>query len=314
LTSQSTRWDKDTGRRSGLGSRRSGLGSRRGARSGPDLPRIALSALPYRGTFGDPRPPELAALALPPQPMPPRDGLRALKAWRYVGVFGPRVMVCVCSARIGPVQQRFWAVWDRKRRRFSQGRAGVGLELGRARVLDAGVQLDLRIEETVGVETVCHCGESYAWTRKQAGMRGHGTINMRGELISVDGRVVIDDTAAYYPHHTSWRWSAGVGAAADGQPVAWNLVEGINDPPAGSERTVWVSGEPHEVGPVSFAADLRSVGALQFDGEAAIERHQNLLLLRSDYSQPFGTFSGALPDGTTLREGYGVMEAHDVRW
>ena len=38
------------------------------------------------------------------------------------------------------------------------------------------------------------------------------------------------------------------------------------------------------------------------------------MLIRTDYEQPFGTFSGALPVAGELREGYGVMERHEVRW
>ena len=44
------------------------------------------------------------------------------------------------------------------------------------------------------------------------------------------------------------------------------------------------------------------------------ERDDNLLVMRSRYVQPFGTFTGTLPGAGELREGYGVMEAHDVRW
>jgi hypothetical protein len=44
------------------------------------------------------------------------------------------------------------------------------------------------------------------------------------------------------------------------------------------------------------------------------ERHENLLLVRSSYRQPLGTFSGELPGGVQLAEGYGVMEDHDVWW
>jgi hypothetical protein len=36
--------------------------------------------------------------------------------------------------------------------------------------------------------------------------------------------------------------------------------------------------------------------------------------MRSDYRQPFGSFSGELPGGLELESGYGVMEWHDVRW
>ena len=86
-----------------------------------------------------------------------------------------------------------------------------------------------------------------------------------------------------------------------------------------SERTLWIEGEPQEVGTVQFASDLSSVefsggGWLVFHEEAARERRENLLLLRSAYRQPFGTYSGSLPDRITLREAYGVMEHHEAVW
>ena len=99
-----------------------------------------------------------------------------------------------------------------------------------------------------------------------------------------------------------------------GEPVAWNLVDGIHDAPERSERTVWVGGEPHEVGPIRFAADLSSVGGLRFTPEATRTRRENLVLMSSDYEQPFGTFAGELEGAGSLREGWGVMERHDVRW
>ena len=65
---------------------------------------------------------------------------------------------------------------------------------------------------------------------------------------------------------------------------------------------------------MSFAADLSAVGELRFEEWSAREDHTNLLLFRSDYRQPFGTFSGELPGGPELSEGYGVMESHEVFW
>ena len=277
-------------------------------------------ALPYRGRFGDPRPPDLHALALPPRPMPARDGLRPLKAWRYVGVFGAELMLCLADVRIGPVRQSFWAVWDRPARRLHErtrlgGGGGVVLERGRARVKDRALALDLRLEETAGVETVSSSGESYAWTRKQGGIAVRGTLRFAdGPPRTIDARAVVDDTAAYYERHTSWQWSAGVGHSRDGRELAWNLVAGVNDAPRESERTVWVDGQPHEAEPVAFAPDLAGVGGLRFAAEATREHSQNLLLLRSSYRQPFGSFSGTLPGGLELLEGYGVMEDHDVWW
>ncbi|MGI8505312.1 MAG: DUF2804 domain-containing protein [Solirubrobacteraceae bacterium] len=274
-------------------------------------------SLPYRGTFGDPRPAALSTIALPPAPMPPRQGLRPLKAWRYVGVFGPELMLCLASARVGPARQSFWAVWDRSARRLHErtrvGLAAVSLPPGRARLGDGAVELDLNLEETPGVETVCRSGDGYAWTRKQGGIRAHGTISIDGVRRPVDARAVIDDTAAYYQRHTSGRWSAGVGVDRDGREVAWNLVDGVNDPPRRSERTIWIDGEPTELSPVRFAPDLVAVDGLRFTAEATREQHQNLGLLRSRYRQPFGTFSGAV-GGIELVASYGVMEEHDVWW
>jgi Protein of unknown function (DUF2804) len=275
-------------------------------------------ALPYRGTFGEPRPPALAGLALPPASMPGRQGTRPLKAWRYVGVFGAELMLCVATVRIGRARQAFWAVWDRQSGRLHErtalGHGGVALRPGSVRVSDRGVELDLILQENAGVETICASGRSYAWTRKQGGVRAHGTIELDGIRRTLEARGVIDDTLGYYERHTSWRWSAGVGVARDRSAVARNLVSGVNDPPSRSERTVWIDERPTEAPPSRFADDLSSVDGLRFRSEAVRERRQNLLLVRSAYRQPFGTFSGELPGGVQLVEGYGVMEHHDVWW
>jgi hypothetical protein len=105
----------------------------------------------------------------------------------------------------------------------------------------------------------------------------------------------------------------------DGRAVAWNLVDGVHDTPGASERSVWIDGEPTELGPVTFGADLGGAafaegGALTFTAESTRAREDNLLVFRSSYEQPFGTFAGSLPHAGALAEGYGVMERHDVVW
>jgi hypothetical protein len=181
-------------------------------------------------------------------------------------------------------------------------------------VADADVTVDLELAEVPGIETVCGSGSSYGWTRKQGGIRARGLVRVSGRDVPLDARAVVDDTAAYYERHTRWRWSAGVGLASDGRELAWNLVSGVNDPTRGSERTVWIDGRPTETRPSEFDGELRSVDGLRFTAEAVRERRDNLLLIRSSYRQPFGTFTGALPGGVELAEGYGVMEEHDAWW
>jgi hypothetical protein len=244
---------------------------------------------------------------LPPDRMPLVRGGRPLKAWTYVGAYGPDVMLCAASVRVGVLPIAWWAVWDRAAGRLVQGRRGV--QVTSHRVAVAG-----RFELALGgdgapVEVVSPHGSQYAWTRKHTA-RVRGSIGGR----EVELRAIVDESAGYHARRTAWRWSAGVGVTAEGEPVAWNLVDGIHDAPEASERTVWIAGEPREVGPVSFADDLSAVGDLRFSAEATRSRRENLLLIRSAYEQPFGTFSGELPGAGPLREAWGVMERHEVRW
>lgn len=255
-----------------------------------------------------------------------RDG-RALKRWRYVGAFGPDAMLCAGVAHVGGIPQAWWAVWDRtaaelhERTTFVRPRAAVRFGPGLVTVRDrGGVTIDLVVEEIAGVETVCPHGGGWIWTRKQAGVAVRGSVRLpSGRVLAIDARGVVDDTAGYHARRTAWRWSAGVGVTADGAAAGWNLVAGVNDPPRHSERSVWLDGAVREAGPCAFADDLSHVrtadgGDLAFHAEATRERHDQLLLARSDYVQPFGTFSGVLPGGARLVAGYGVMEDHRARW
>jgi hypothetical protein len=251
---------------------------------------------------------------------------RMLKRWRYVGFYGPELMLCVGSAHVGPTWQVWWAVWDREARRLHErtrqlaGRRQVSVEEpGRVHLDQGGVAIDLELDEGPGVETVTPAGRAYIWTRKQGGIPARGRVRAGEAEWELDGPAFVDESAGYHDRVTSWRWSAGTGTASDGRAVAWNFAEGIHDSPRDSERTVWVDGVPSEPGPVHFADDLSSIaladgGELRCAAEATRTRDDNLLVFRSRYEQPFGTFSGVLPGGLELAEGYGVMERHDVVW
>jgi hypothetical protein len=247
---------------------------------------------------------------------------RPLKRWRYVGAYGPELMLCAGDARIGPLRQRFWAIATPDGRICEKttliGSGGVELN-GDEVALDApGVRARLTVGQAEGVETLSRHGDSYIWTRKQGGVQVDGLLELDGEPIQFAAHGVIDESAGYHARHTVWSWSAGVGVLSDGRPVAWNLVDGVHDAPEGSERTVWIGGVPAEVGPVKFESDLTAVRGsgidMSFNGWSERQDQTNALLLKSSYRQPFGTFSGKLGTKLELREGYGVMEFHDVHW
>jgi hypothetical protein len=250
--------------------------------------------------------------------------MRPLKRWRYIGVYGPDLMCCFGVVTIAGLPQEFWAVWDREaqvlreRTRFRHG--FVWLDDGRVRVRDRGVAIDLAFDERAGtpIEVRSPHGDHTIWTRKRAGLEFSGTIVLDGVSRTFRSPGVIDDTEGRHARHTEWCWSAGVGVGTAGEAVAWNLVDGVHDAPTGSERAVWVDGEPTEVAPVTFDLSLTEITgaglALRCTHEAVRERDDNLIVMRSRYAQPFGTFAGTLPGGLELAQGYGVMERHDVHW
>jgi Protein of unknown function (DUF2804) len=243
--------------------------------------------------------------------MPPLRAGRPLKRWRYLGVYRPDLMLCVGDARVAGVPQRWWAV-ALPDGTLLEGSRGVELRPGLARV--RGV-LELQFDEGEGVEVASPQGRSYIWTRKQAPVHVSGRVSAGGRPFDIEGDDgFLDESAGYHARHTAWRWSAGVGRTDDGRRVAWNLVDGVHDAPSASERTVWVDGEPREVPHQEFVADLSAVGGLRFCEWSARESSMNLLVMRNSYRQPFGEFSGELPCGLRLAEGFGVMEEHDVRW
>jgi uncharacterized protein DUF2804 len=255
--------------------------------------------------------------------MPLFDHGQLRKRWRYVAVFAEQLMLCAARAEIGPATQSFWVLWDRERRQqwaHANPLPGSGEVVFDGPLLEIdgpSLRASLELGEAEPIEVTCPSGRSWAWTRKSAGMPVAGTVEMPGRRLEIEGRGIDDESAGYHRRHTSWRWSAGIGESVEGRNLAWNLVEGINDPPQGSERAVWVDGEPTEPAPVAFrgtdGVDLGEGGSLDFDSESDHARDDNYLLIRSRYRHRFGSFSGTL-GGLALASGLGVMEEHDALW
>lgn len=208
------------------------------------------------------------------------------KSWRWIGAFGPDVMLCVAHARVGVIRRSWWAVWD-----------GATLHEGTRPPFSLALEQGEPIEVTTGP----------AFTRKTP-LRVRGTV--LGKEIDLPG--LLDESHGRHARRTSWMWSAGAGTTSGGVPVVWNLVDGLHDG-SPSERTVWRGGVPTEVGPQPFDS-LHGVGDLRFTASATRAKKESYLLIASDYEQPFGTFTGTLPTGEALATGYGVMERHEALW
>jgi Protein of unknown function (DUF2804) len=288
----------------------------------PDRFQGEVAKLPWRGR-ADHRP----ELPVPPTPLPLLLGRRFRKRWRWVGAFADNLIVFAAIVHVGPASMTFWGIWDRERRRLWEGtrrgfpgrRSEVAMSGRTTRVRARTIELDLELDEGNPIECMCPNGEGgYTWTRKAAGMPARGEVRIGRRSSSFRGLGVEDDSAGYHARYTSWKWSAGVGTARDGRSFAWNLVAGINDPPASSERTIWVAGEPTEPGPVHFqgldSIHFENESRLNFSAETQRSHHEGIpLFARSDYEAPFGTFTGSLM-GLPVDSALGVMEAHDAVW
>ncbi len=255
--------------------------------------------------------------------MPLRLSGQNRKRWRYVGVFGEELMLCAARAEVGPLGQCFWVLLDRASGRqwahasLRPGGREVTMDGPRVEIDADGLRASLRLGQAAPIESICPGDGGWGWTRKRVGVPVEGTVEVPGRRWHLSARGVDDESAGYHARQTSWHWSAGVGRAADGRRLAWNLVEGVNDPPERSERAIWVDGEPHEPPPVRFhdmnAVEQAGGRVLEFAAESEHARDENFLLVRSHYRHRFGAFSGALGD-LDLAEGLGVMEQHDALW
>ena len=210
-----------------------------------------LDALPYRGD-GTSRVPR--GSSLPPAPMPRRIGRRPLKRWRYVGVYGPELMLCAGMVRVGrDPADLLGGLGPRGRAPAGSARSCAAGGSRCPTVLFASPtarspSISSSSPPASRSRSSAATAPRYIWTRKSP-VRATGLVTLEGRTLAVDACGLIDETAGYHARHTAWEWSAGAGIAADGEAVVWNLVAGVHDAPRGSERTVWIDGVPREVGP-----------------------------------------------------------------
>jgi hypothetical protein len=161
----------------------------------------------------------------------------------------------------------------------------------------------------------------------------HALLPVTGELIVAGESIPLADAVAGWDYtngllarHTRWNWAYLMGRATSGERIAMNLVEGFLGE---QECGVWIDDELHPIGEGRFSFDRaapmkrwsiatedRAVN-LTFAPGAIHHEKKNLRLVRSNFLQPIGAFSGtiAVADRTlTLESVLGVTEDQDVLW
>ena len=286
----------------------------------------------------------------------PRPGRRGrTRRWSYTAAGADEVAVGAAIVDLGFASTAFaWCLVDRQLLTWdARGLPGVSAHVGtraatpaRFRARGARVEigpngdLDLdvpvrggrlaaQVDVTPDEPAVCVTrtpAGGWNTTQKVAGERARLRLRAPGTQVAVTGGAWRDWTLGAQDRDTTWRWAAGAGTAEDGRRVGLNVSTGMNGCAAG-EDVVWWDGRPHhltvdELGPVGprLAGDWRLAGpgwALDLASAGARAADENLLVVRSRYVQPVGTFTGTLPDqdGQAVRVRLvGVTEDHVARW
>lgn len=162
-------------------------------------------------------------------------------------------------------------------------------------------------------------------TEKRVLLDVEGTATFSGVRHSLRGGLGgLDLTAGYLARETRWRWSFGMGRAASGERVAWNLVQGFVGEP---ECALWVDGELAPL-PEATIRDGASAAApwtvragdaldLSFEPRGMRAEDRDLGLVRSRFVQPCGVYSGVVRHRgreLVLARVFGVAEIQDVLW
>lgn len=285
----------------------------------------------------------------------PRAGRRGrTRRWSYSGAGTPDVAVGAAIVDLGFASTAFaWCqvdgrllTWDARGLPVVSARVGdhagssarfrvpgARVSIGSDGQLDLDVPVSggrLRAVTTVepGHPAVCVTPTPRGgWnaTQKVAGERARLRLTAPGTQVTTTAGTWRDWTLGAQDRDTTWRWAAGAGTADDGRRVGLNVSTGMNG--RVGEDLVWWDDVPHplpldHLGPVG--SDLRGDWRLDGPGweltltsRGVRAADENLVVVRSRYVQPVGTFHGTLPgpDGAPVPvELVGVTEDHEARW
>lgn len=216
---------------------------------------------------------------------------------------------------------------------FAKGKSRLTM-IRKGTTLDITVRLgdlevDAVIDETSGppaLSAIARLGDGLVnGTEKRALLTVRGKARSGSREITLDGGTAgYDYTHGLLPRHTKWRWAYGLGRSDAGEPFGFNLVQGFV---GSAECAAFTGGEVLPIGEPRFDFDLdeplrpwKLTGPgidLSFEPGGMHADNTNLVLIRSRFVQPVGTFTGSIRAGgrdVRLTNVPGVVEDQDVLW
>ncbi|MEZ9061067.1 DUF2804 domain-containing protein [Vibrio sp. 10N.247.311.49] len=203
----------------------------------------------------------------------------------------------------------------------------------RVRLNTKFIKADISLEPETDSLPMAMCSPTgysgWTYTQKHNALRISGEIQIKGEsLVLEQARSGYDFSAGYMRRETSWRW-ASINTQSNGTDIGLNLAAGVNET-GGCENVLWINGTRHLLNPVQFAFSRQDTnlpwqitsqdGRINLTFTPLNNRSEklNLWLLKSNFRQFIGHFSGSIEDnnGVThqLDGVLGLTEDHFARW
>ncbi|KGY14276.1 hypothetical protein NM22_02120 [Vibrio tubiashii] len=169
----------------------------------------------------------------------------------------------------------------------------------------------------------------WTYTQKHNALSVTGTLEIDGTSVDLDHALAsYDFSAGYMRRETSWRW-ASINTSDGQNSLGLNLAAGVNE--TGScENALWVNGDRHLLNPVHFTFDRDHIkqnwhihsgdGRIELQFTPINQRSEklNLLLLKSNFRQFIGHFSGFVIDTKGEKHLFnsvlGLTEDHFAKW
>ncbi len=169
----------------------------------------------------------------------------------------------------------------------------------------------------------------WTYTQKKAGAPvREGSLEYEGKRYDLTGaRSIFDWTSGFLRRDTYWLWAAGVGRAGE-KEFGFNFSNGVNET-VFTENVFWIDGKMHLVNYLQIDYDRKDPSKewkvfshdgkidLTFKPAGSRSEKLNLRLIKSNFTQFFGSFSGVitLDDGSSLKvSASGFTEKHFAKW
>jgi len=170
------------------------------------------------------------------------------------------------------------------------------------------------LEDLATVEPIVVClplGSGRAMYSHKAVLPLEGEMTIGGQahrFERAESYALVDIHKGYYPYVMKWHWATGGGRDASGRLVGFNLTDNqVRDQHQYNENCLWIDGKRHLLPPVRFqlpeagpwqVQDADGLVDLHFEPEVERRIDLNLLVMRSRYRGPCGSFSGTIADNT----------------